>query len=353
MGKGRVVFFDSINDYSELFMRLPSTQRDIYYTAEYNLIYQNNGDGRAACYVYADGGELILYPFLCNPIRPLGYSLEKEYYDIQGAYGYNGIVTTSQDSSFVLGFHRDFDAFCQENDIVAEFTRFHPLLNNQKLASSSMKTFCSRHTIKLDLTTSIEDIWQHSFTPKNRNVIKKAEKEGVSVVESSDYECFRRIYNHTMQNVGAEEFYFFPEQYYSDFQKLICKDLMLCFAVYEGKPIAGSMFMFCGDYAHYHLSGRDLDYYKIAANNAVLWYAIKKAKERGCKWFHFGGGATENEADPLLHFKKNFSRETGEFWFGKRIHNHEVYDWIVEQWKDKYPESYEKNSIKLLGYRDI
>ena len=54
-----------------------------------------------------------------------------------------------------------------------------------------------------------------------------------------------------------------------------------------------------------------------------------------------------------LHFKQNFSKENGEFWVGKRVHNQTVYDQIVEQWKRKYPVSYEHNKVKLLGYREI
>ena len=181
----------------------------------------------------------------------------------------------------------------------------------------------------------------------------QAEKEGVTIVESDDYREFSRLYDRTMQDVGAEDFYFFPPAYYSDFQEMLKKNLTLCFAMYQDTPIAGSMFMFFGDYAHYHLSGRDRNYHKLAANNAVLWYAIKKAKEMGCKWFHFGGGTTGEPSDPLLHFKRNFSKESGEFWYGKRVHDPVVYDRIVDQWKACYPESYQKNCVKLLGYREI
>ena len=123
--------------------------------------------------------------------------------------------------------------------------------------------------------------------------------------------------------------------------------------MYDGKPIAGSMFMFSDDYAHYHLSGRDREYSRFAANNLILWYAIRKAKERGCKWFHFGGGTTGNEDDSLLKFKKEFSKTETEFWIGKRVHNREIYDTIVAQWKEKYPESYNAHKAMLLGYRDI
>lgn len=326
-------------------------RRDVYFTPEYYSLYQNYGNGEANCFVFEKDGELALYPFLINPITPLGYDLDKEYYDIQGAYGYNGIITSSKDEDFITSFWKAFDAYCQENDIVAEFTRFHPMLNNQRLASPKMKTFFSRHTVALDLTE--DDIWMHQISSKNRNMIRKAEKEGVTIVESDDYETFRRLYDGTMTDLHAEDFYFFPQSYYDEFKQTFKNKSMLCLAMYDSKPIAGSMFMFCDDYAHYHLSCRDREYSHYAANNLILWYAIRKAKERGCRWFHFGGGTTEDESDSLLKFKKEFSKIETEFWIGKRVHNEEVYNKIVCQWQTIYPEHYEKNKVKLLGYREI
>lgn len=332
---------------------LPIDQQDVYFTPEYYALYEQNGDGKSCCFVYEEDNKVILYPFLLNSVNKLGYVLDDEYYDIQGAYGYNGIVTSSKDDGFIARYHDCFDLFCQEHHIVAEFSRFHPLLSNQELASHRMQTFYSRKTVNLDLTLSVDEIWMTQFSSKNRNVIRKAEKDGVTIVESRNYELFREMYDQTMRNVNAEEFYFFPPKYYDTFKETFGDNVALCFAMYEDKPIAGSMFMFSKDYAHYHLSGRDKNYYKIAANNSVLWYGIKKAKERGCKWFHFGGGTTGEDDDMLLHFKQNFSKENGEFWIGKRVHNLEVYDTIVEQWKERFPESYKANKVKLLGYREI
>ena len=333
--------------------KLPSQQRDVYFTPEYYSLYQNYGDGEALCFVYEKDGNIVLYPFLKNPITPLGYELDKEYYDIQGAYGYNGLIASTDNAEFIAEFWKAFDAWCQENDIFAEFTRFHPLLNNQRVASPKMKTFFSRHTVSLDLTLSEDDIWKTQISSKNRNMIRKAEKEGVTIVESDDYETFKRLYDGTMTNLHAEDFYFFPQLYYDEFKQTFKDKSMLCLAMLDGKPIAGSIFMFTDDYAHYHLSGRDREYSRYAANNLILWYAIRKAKERGCKWFHFGGGTTGDGGDSLLKFKKEFSKTETEFWIGKRVHNEAVYDEIVHQWKENYPEHYEKNKVKLLGYREI
>ena len=331
--------------------KLSPENKDVYFTPEYYSLYQNYGDGEARCFVFEQNGEVVLYPFLINPITTLGYKLDKEYYDIQGAYGYNGIITSSEDADFIAAFWEAFDAYCQENDIVAEFTRFHPMLNNQRLASPKMKTFFSRHTVALDLTD--DDIWTHQISSKNRNMIRKAEKEEVTIVESDDYETFRRLYDGTMTDLHAEDFYFFPKSYYDEYKQTFKGESMLCLAMLDGKAIAGSMFMFSDDYAHYHLSARDREYSRYAANNLILWYAIQKAKERGCKWFHFGGGTTGNDDDSLLKFKKEFSKTLCEFWIGKRVHNQAVYDQIVEQWITNYPKSYEQNKVKLLGYREI
>lgn len=333
--------------------RFPFDKKDIYFTPEYYSLYQNYGDGEAQCFVFEKDGKIALYPFLRNPITSLGYQLDKEYYDIQGAYGYNGLIASADDEGFIADFWKEFDSYCQENDIVAEFMRFHPLLNNQRLASPEMKTFFSRHTVALDLSLSLDEIWTQQFSSKNRNMIRKAEKEGVTIAESDDYESFKKLYDGTMTNLNAENYYFFPQSYYDEYKASFKDNSILCFAMLDGKVIAGSMFMFSEKYAHYHLSARDREYSKYAANNLILWYGIQKAKERGCKWFHFGGGTTGEENDSLLIFKQNFSKTKTEFWIGKRVHNQAVYDSIVEQWKEKYSKCYENNRVKLLGYREI
>ena len=346
----KVFSLNEAPEWGRLLNKLPDG-RDIYFTPEYNSLYQHYGDGEARCFIFEKDGQLALYPFLKNPISTLGYKLDKEYYDIQGAYGYNGLIASTNDSVFISAFWDSFDAWCKENDVVAEFMRFHPLLNNQRLASPNMRTFFSRHTVALDL--SDDDIWMHQISSKNRNMIRKAEKEGVTIVESDDYETFRRLYDGTMSDLHAESFYFFPQSYYEEYKQTFKNKSLLCLAMLNGKVIAGSMFMFSDDYAHYHLSARDREYSRYAANNLILWYGIQKAKERGCKWFHFGGGTTEDDNDSLLKFKKEFSKTLCEFWIGKRVHNQAVYDQIVEQWKSNYPGSYEQNKVKFLGYRDI
>ncbi len=80
--------------WSEYLNRLPKENQDVYYIPEYYKIYENNGDGTTQCFVYDDGFNFALYPFLLNRINDLGYKLDKPYYDIRGAYGYNGVLSS-------------------------------------------------------------------------------------------------------------------------------------------------------------------------------------------------------------------------------------------------------------------
>jgi hypothetical protein len=83
---------------------LPISQQDIYFTPEYYELYEKNGDGKAQCFIFEDNGNIALYLFFINSVNELGYKLNNEYYDIQGAYGYNGVIS----SSYNIEFRRKF-----------------------------------------------------------------------------------------------------------------------------------------------------------------------------------------------------------------------------------------------------
>ena len=71
-----------------------------------------------------------MYPFLLNSVNRLGYELDKEYFDIQGVYGYNGALFSSCSAKFLKDFSQSLLNYCREHNIITEFTRFNPILKN-------------------------------------------------------------------------------------------------------------------------------------------------------------------------------------------------------------------------------
>jgi len=356
MSSFKVLKYLDKDKWLDLLLSFPTSFQDIYFSPEYYNLYERNDEGEAQCFIFEKDGSVALYPFLLNNVNKLGYELDHEYFDIQGAYGYNGVLSTCYDGQFIDDFHRVFSAFCQDNNIIAEFTRFHPLLNNQMFSEEHFDVYLDRETVWLDLSQEYDTIWEKEFSGRNRNMIRKAEKMGVTSflsTDQDDFEQFIELYHETMKHVGATDYFYFNNDYFYNIKEGLKSHHHLIVSKVE-EEFAGGMILFIyGDYAHYHLSARKFGFGKYAINNHFLNYAIKIAKEQGCKKMHFGGGLTADLKDPLLKFKSDFSKQRANFYFGKKVHNKKVYKQVTEQWKNKYPDSFKQNKIKLLGYREI
>ena len=136
MAQSNFCNIENINKWNNTFINLSKRQRDIYFTPEYYMLYKNLGEGDIDCFIYEENTNIAIYPFLINSINSLGYCLDKEYKDVQGAYGYNGICTNCSEKIFLNNFYRNFDQYCNDNNIIAEFTRFHPIFQNHQFADS-------------------------------------------------------------------------------------------------------------------------------------------------------------------------------------------------------------------------
>lgn len=349
----RILTTNESNEWCKLLALLPPDQRDVYFTPEYYSLYQSYGDGEARCFVFERNGELALYPFLINPITPLGYELDKEYYDIQGAYGYNGVISSTDNKDFVRAFWETFDGWCQDNDIIAEFMRFHPIIKNHKLGESHFKLIHDRNTVFLDLTQTENEIFS-GFDKGTRQHIRKAAKtieiKPAGRTEES-IQLFNYIYRQNMEHVNSIPYLYFNLQHFRNMFKM--DDIEFFFAWQGDKPIACYSGLVSDCYYGNYLRASLTEFNRTGVNTLMYWSMIRSAKAHGCHYVHFGGGTNSDPNNSLLHYKMNFSKTITEFWIGKKVHNEDVYSQVVSQWKSRYPECYESHKVMLLGYREI
>lgn len=331
--------------WNEYINRLPLPKQDIYYTAQYYEMNAQSKNVQPQLFVYNDiKGNFGIYPFLKYKI--VHTNLKGIFYDIESAYGYGGPIISCEDEEFRVAFEQNFIDYCCNAKIIAEFVRFHPLIKNESVFRHDINVEHNRTTIWIDLTKPLDEIWMQDISTKNRNIIRKCEKNGLLVERSDNYEEFIQIYNETMNRVGAGSFYYFENKYY----ELIRNNKQyILFNVKEGsETIAAAIFMRYGDYFHYHLSGSRKEKLKLSPNNILLWEAIKFAKKSGYKKMHFGGGLTNASQDSLFRFKRNFSEQSADFYIGKRIHNLKVYDQLINDWEKLHG----KKAKLFLQYRE-
>jgi predicted N-acyltransferase len=145
-----------------------------------------------------------------NSIRSLDIvEFDREYFDIQGAYGYNGVVSSCHDGDFIKAFHTCFDEFCRKQNIVAEFMRFHPIIENVEFSKDYMTVIKDRQTVFIDLTEDYDTI-SGNYKASNRKKIRKALKRDLQIRYSNDEESFKafyRLYTETMDNASADDYY--------------------------------------------------------------------------------------------------------------------------------------------------
>lgn len=320
---------------------------DIYYRNAYGKLYEDVEMGEYGMYEYSSSSGKVIHPFIkrCVPFL----IDDKRYFDIITPYGYGGpLITEATDNSttgkqkLMVEFLNSFGKYCEDNDIIAEFIRFHPLYENarQLLFSSDDHNYegysviFNRHTVAIDLNDS--NLFATQFDSKCRNMVRKAEKLGVTIeidTELISIDSFADIYYETMIKDVADEYYFFKRNYFQRIRDELQDESLLVNAMYEGATVASSLFLYTpGEYAHYHLSATKTECYRLAANNLILLRACEELRARGCTQLHLGGGLSGETDDRLLLFKRSFGREERnqkDFYIGKKIWNKNIYEKAV------------------------
>lgn len=253
-------------------------------------------------------------------------------FDSISPYGYGGVLFEGDTSvNNLRAFWEEYVAKMKEINIVDNFVRYHPVLTNAVHMKEISNVIDLGKTIAFDLS-SPEVIWEN-IVSKNRNMIRKAEKNGVEIHHGHDHSLFKdfmRIYNATMDKDNADEYYYFNDEFYKSIREDLEGHYEMFYATYEGRIIAMSIMLFANKQMHYHLSGSLIEYRNLAPSNLLLYKAALWGCEQGFKVFHLGGGVGSGE-DNLYKFKAAFNRNSDfQFSIGKQVFDQNKYDELVE-----------------------
>lgn len=340
--------FRSLDNWNSLLDKFIPSQKDIYYREEYVKLYKTEND-QPTCFVFNKGDKYLLFPYLLRPFEISGVC----YYDFETAYGYGGPISNTDDQEFISEALHSFYHYGQLNHYVAGFVRFHPLLDNTSCFDSIGQVIVDRHTIAIDLQGDIDVVWMNEIHTKNRNIIKKGDKNELTFFADYQYdniEKFICLYNGTMDKLSADSFYYFDDDYYYRMKKDI-PNSFLGVVLHGDKIISSAIFFYSEDYGHYHLSGSDKEALNLSPNSYMLWEAAKELKKHNVRKFHLGGGTDSDEHNSLFEFKRKFSKSLYSFKIGKIIFNPDVYAKLCIDWeRDNQAKKKCYNSL-LLKYK--
>lgn len=299
---------------------------DVYYLSGYVKAFLIHGDGDPYLLYYQGEGLKAIYVYMRRPTAIEGV------YDSVTPYGYGGVLFEGDTCETKLqAFWKEYLATMEREHIADNFVRYHPVLANAVPMKSISNVIDLGKTIAMDLT-SPEIIWENIHS-KNRNMIRKAEKNGITIEHGQGMDLFDKfieIYNATMDKDHAEEYYYFKRPFYESIHNDLRDNYEMFYAMYEDKPIAMSIMIFANGRLNYHLSGSDIEYRNLAPSNLLLYKAALWGCEQGMKTFHLGGGVGSGE-DNLYKFKAAFNKVSDyQFSIGKQIFDQGKYDELVK-----------------------
>jgi carbamoyl-phosphate synthase large subunit len=237
--------------------------------------------------------------------------------------------------------------------VVAVFTRFHPLLENQfrlrpataapALLESQGSLHClyrglvpSGQTVSIDLTLPDSQVWRH-YKKVLRQEIAGGRRQGLRTAVDDDWTAlpdFIELYHRTMSRNRASAKYFFSPDYFRRLREAFGSHVRLMVTRLEDRVAAAMILVEYEGLVHAHLAGSNDELRHLSPLKVLLDDVRRWAQGRGDRVFHLGGGRSGKD-DSLLAFKGRFSPRRHEFYVGKWVLEPFAYRELCDQ-RDAY-----------------
>lgn len=288
---------------------------DFHHLAAYHKLAEIRGEGEGYLLVMRTQRATIAFPLLLRKINiPSVVDASEGLKDATSVYGYAGPVASGDvDEEDLKQFHREVQAFFEQERVVTAFSRLHPLLNQGPLLQDYGQVVESGVTLSVDLTVP-PDLQFARYRKIYRREIRQLRKMGLTceIVGREDLEeCFN-IYNQTMDRVHAEPTYYFGRDYF-DFLLSEMPGVFHLFACkVDGEIACAGLVGLCNGIIQQHLACTSAKHLHLSPSRLMYDVVREWGNERGARFYHLGGGVGGTR-DSLYRFKAGFGGDEYKF----------------------------------------
>lgn len=138
----------------------------------------------------------------------------------------------------------------------------------------------------LDLAGNTDAQWQ-GFNAKLRNQIRKAEKNGITVMVGGKelLSDFYSVFARNMRDLGTPVY---ATQFFAEILSSFSGESRIITAYLEGNPVASGLVVRFRETLEIPWASSIRDFNPLCPNNLLYWTALQHALEIGCKRFDFG-----------------------------------------------------------------
>lgn len=303
-------------EWDALVARLPEELQDIHFTSAYGRVQESAG-GKA---MLAVSTSMVYHGFMAQPflMQPIG---DTGFFDLKSMYGYGGPFQGEASPELVDIFRQELTAWARAAGIVSEYCCLHPLLAEYQLplVRAESVVFSKDVVVIEDLKT----FYEYSVSRRIRRAVSDTREQCI-MIEAADAQTFSRLYDKSMDRLGAGSRWRFELPYWEAHMREPVGARFIHLLHYRIlEPRRCLLVIGNGKTAYAHFLGSD----GIGDFDPILYFDTARYLARhGYDRLHLGGGLTERENDPLLFFKSGFSKSRYRVGSYQRIFQPEVYE---------------------------
>ncbi len=198
---------------------------------------------------------------------------------------------------------------CFSLPLIDQFNAIYNLKNQKKF-----------WTLIINLKKNLDEIWRNDLNTKRRNMIRKAEKFGIKII-NDDKTDLREFYKYYAKANQKNKLQSLPLNFFIElftFSKNVYFDIL--WAENDKVKIAAVVTIYDRNYSFYWLGIPIENTPNLGQGELLQWEAIKRIKEYGCKYYDlcyiqkeklphiykFKKGFSKTEVPIILHTKKSY-----------------------------------------------
>lgn len=243
--------------------------------------------------------------------------------DASPPYGYSSIICDSDDDSFIRSAWEKYVQTMTDEGYLAEFFSFHPLSEPKYFPGNC---WFNRQTCIVDFKKST------FFSNRFKRSLKKSDHNlQFFILQDKEFivKNFPIIYKQGMQQIQANEFYFFDKSIFEDL--IDSSDVYQAYCLFNGEICSSALFLKSKNIVEYFLGATNDVGRAKKASFLLFAESINFFRSLGVDFLYFGGGSTTDKEDSLLEFKKGFSNEFLDYKIGGLVFDNEKYLKLKQQ----------------------
>lgn len=317
---------------------------DLFFNQPGDRSYETAGDGTCEVFEFQHSKGTVKHTFLK---REIAVKVDGEtYYDLVTPLMYGGPVISdcSEGDKWELvdEFQWAFQSYCEENNIICEFVRFHPVRSNVLDFVGYYDIDYAGEGFATDLATfqSPEHV---EFSDPAKSMIRSALCSGCDYsvsIEPAQFAKFKKFYLALAKHANSHDPTDLDVPYFNDCLEAHGKNLVVVEATYKRITIGMSLNIIDEDEIYSHLA-LTLPEFESLSPAHVMQYALTRwGKINGFKMIQLGGTSSKDEEGELYLSKKQFAQNTSfRQCVGRKVWNPEVYrlacganDVVANEW---------------------